>query len=57
MIGKELPSQPTDTLVQEIMGAFLYASYLDSLNKPQPSKEEALARRRGAVALRMMKLT
>lgn len=43
MIGKELSSQPTDTLGQEIMGAFLYANYLDSLNKSQPSKEEALA--------------
>ncbi len=43
MIGKEeISSQPTDTLGQEIMGAFLYASYLDSLNKSQPLKEEGL---------------
>jgi hypothetical protein len=43
MIGKEeISSQPTDTLGQEIMGAFLYASYLDSLNKSQASQEEGL---------------
>jgi hypothetical protein len=51
MIGKEeISSQPTDTLGQEIMAAFLYASYLDSLNKSQSSKEEGLVAhpRRGA---------